>query len=139
MKQLLIWIGLCLLLYGGLGVTMHLYLSANPQKFVIALDTSVYMKERQQQISQELVRLAGRRYSVFSMIVDKGRLLHSWQSRPDTREKIIYYGDRLLSGFTDPSKYSELAQADRILLVSNAEDISELEKIYGNRFTRIAP
>ncbi len=139
MKPFLIWIVLFFVAYGGLGLTLHLYLSANPQKVAIALDTSVYMKDRQAQVSRELAKIAAGRYRLYSLIVDKGRKIHGWQSRAELRAKITYYGERQLDTFADTARFSELSQADRIILLSNAEDVSSLRNTFGSKLTVISP
>ena len=139
MKTFVVWFVIFLITYGGLGLVSHVYMDANPQKIAIALDTSAYMKDRQQQVDRVLDKVATGRYRLFSLIVDKGRKIHGWQSRAEFRTKITYYGERQLDTFVDTARFSEIAQADKIILLSNAADVSALRNALGNRLTVISP
>jgi hypothetical protein len=135
MKRFLAWFLLTVALFAGVGVPYHLSLAAHPRKIAVAVDTSYDMQAARQQVQRDLALLAGTRYAQFSLITDKVRV-HGWQETLDPGRNLSFYGPADLSALADQSRYPELAEADMVVVITDARDTSALRGLRGLRIVR---
>jgi hypothetical protein len=124
MKPFAVWLAIFFGLFAGLSVSYHLYLTHNPRKVLVVLDTSFPMKTVWGQIPGMLDSFQDRRYTVFGMVTDKARI-HGWQPRLNLGN-ITPYAPRELTKLIDRQTYPEIDAADQVYLVTNASNISAL-------------
>jgi hypothetical protein len=124
MKQFVIWCAIFVGVWAGLSGAYHLYLTRNPRKVLVLVDTSFGMHTVWAQMPEVVERFRHRRYTVFSLITDKARL-HSWQARL-TLGNITPYAPRALAKMVDRQRYPEIDAADQVYIVTNASDIAAL-------------
>jgi hypothetical protein len=130
MKRFLVWLGTTAFLFFALGLALHLYLTANPRKLAVVVDTSFSMQAQKALVDGELERLARTRYTVFSLLTEKAPI-HGWQPLLEAPRALTFYGPRDLSALMDPQRFPELAEADRVVLVTDSPDVSGLRGLRG--------
>ncbi len=129
MKRFLIWLAVYILAFSGFGAAYHIYSDSHPQKIIIALDTSFTMNSSQTELRRELTSLDKNRYSEFCF-VDALTQIADWQDNTHLRKAITYYGPRDLEKLAaNAAQALEKYDGDRIIFITNAEDISALEKV----------
>lgn len=118
MKPFAIWLAMSLLVFGSFSGGYHLYLTRNPRKIAVAVDTSFPMRTVWSQVRNRLEELTSARYTQFALLTEKGRV-HSWS---DTVEigKLSPYAPRDFSGLADAATVPEVAEADERILLTNA-------------------
>lgn len=137
MKRFLIWIAVYVLTFGGFGTAYHIYSSSNPQKIIIALDTSFTMNSSQPDLRRELNSLDKSRYSVFCF-VDALTVIADWQDSTRLRKSITYYGPADLDKLAENAEISmDKYDGDKIIFITNAGDISPLKKISSSEIIRL--
>ena len=77
MKLFAFWLSISVTCFALLSAGYHYYLSANPHRVVVVLDTSEPMRSNWQQINKVLARLGSRRYTEFSLASEKD-MIHGW-------------------------------------------------------------
>lgn len=137
MQRFLLWCAVFLGLYAGIGFAYHVYLSRHPRKVVVAVDTSYPMHMVWAQIPATLATIETQRYTQFSLITDKARV-HSWQPRLtwDARQP---YAPRAFSQMLDRQTYPELAEADEVYVLTNAEPRAIAAGTLRLRFVQLQP
>jgi hypothetical protein len=128
-KRFLLWLAATVVLFAALGVGSHLYLTARPRRIAVAVDTSFAMQPSQPEVRAILERVAATRYATFSLVTDKLRV-HGWQPRLSASQPLTYYGPRDLAQLVDQGRYPELAQADRVVVITDAEDVVPLRSLH---------
>lgn len=114
-----------ILLYGILSVASHLYLSMNPRKLCIVIDTSYAMEKYQNDIFEKVDSLTTRRYTEFSLVSDKS-IIYSWTASPQATRSLKFYGPDDFSRInTDDNPL--LAEADYVVLISNSDKAQQLK------------
>jgi hypothetical protein len=130
MKRFVLWLVLALGLYAGLAIPYHFYLAKNPRRIAVAVDTSFEMESAMSSVRQILLSIATTRYAVFSLHTDKAPQ-HGWQDNLDAGVRLVAYGPRDLAALVDPDRYPEIRQADRLIVLTNAEDARLLGRTSG--------
>jgi len=122
-KPFVIWLLLLVLTYGGLGAATHIYFSLNPQRLFVGLDASFGMRAKWPEVITVMSSIEKNyRYAEFALATGKNRV-HGWQ--PNLRlGTTLTYGPRDFSKFANDD-YSELQDADRTLLITNAPNLAE--------------
>jgi hypothetical protein len=124
MKPFLVWCAVFFVLYTGCSLAYHTYLTQAPRQVLVAVDTSFPMQAVWDQVPEVLATIQQRRYTLFSLITDKGHL-HSWQ--PGLRLGAIRpYAPRDLTALVDPAQTPEIEAADTIYLITNAAHLPTL-------------
>ena len=118
MKQFLLWCAVFFGLYGVLSSSYHLHLTRHPRKVLVAVDTSFPMQAVWSQVPDTLTALEAQRYTLFSLITDKARI-HPWQSRLELGH-LQPYAPRAIAQMLDQHRYTEMAAADQVYVVTNA-------------------
>ena len=136
MKPFGIWLILACLVFGGMSVAYHLYLSSNPRKVLVAVDSSFSMKSAWPRVSEKLEEIAKRRYASFSLITEKNKI-HSWDDGL-TLGKIVPYAPRNFTKLADSSAYPELDEAGEKYLITNREGAKE-STLKGWTIIQLAP
>jgi hypothetical protein len=127
-KRFLLWLAAAVVLFAGLGLGSHFYLTARPRRIVVAVDTSFSMQASQPEVRAILERIAATRYSSFSLLTDKLRV-HGWQPSLAASQLLTYYGPRDLALLVDANRFPELAQADRVVVITDAADLTALRSL----------
>ena len=136
MKRFLLWLLIAAALSAGVAVPTHLFLSGHPRRIAVAVDTSYGMQAAKQAVLRELSSLGVTRYARFSLLTDKVKV-HGWQETLDAGAALTFYGPRDLASLTDAKRYPELADADRVVVVTDAPDASQLPRLRGLRIVAV--
>jgi len=118
MKLFATWALTFIVAFGTLSGAYHLYLNNNPRKILVVVDSSFAMQSVWNRIPQMLEHIDRRRYSVYGLITEKGRI-HGWTDQLNLG-KVSPYAPRSFSGLSEV-KYPEIAEASELYLVTNAE------------------
>ena len=70
MKPFSIWLAITLFAFGVFGGSYHFYLTENPRRVLVVVDSSFHMKSAWQQVSGVLKNLGSLRYAEFSRLTD---------------------------------------------------------------------
>ncbi len=119
MKQILAWAALALASFGGLAAGYHRHLESDPRRVVVVVESSNAMRSAMGRVDAALDEIGARRYHEFALFTDRARV-HSWAGR-FSPGRISPYGPRDLSGLAALDAQPELAGADEILFLTNAE------------------
>ncbi len=128
LKIFLLWFLVAGTLYAAVGGGLHLYLSSEPERILVAVDSSYAMKAKWPAVVELLERLDTKnRYTHFALITEK-RSVHSWQpdlSLGNTRA----YGPRRLQRLMEQDVFFSQQTADeRILITSQSPGTEDLRK-----------
>ncbi len=118
MKPFSIWAVITLIVFGAFSGGYHLYLTENPRKVLVAVDSSFPMKSVWRQVPRVLDNIDNQRYAEFTLLTGKNRI-HSWLPRLELGT-VVPYAPRDLSRLTDKGNYLELDEATEKYLVTNA-------------------
>jgi hypothetical protein len=135
MKRFLAWLAVALLLYGGLSLSFHTRLSAHPRRIAVGVDTGFEMQAARDAVAREIRGLSGLRYARYSLFTDKATV-HGWKEELDSSAALAFYGPRDLEALADPARHPELREADRVVIVTNASDVSALRGLHGLEVVR---
>ncbi len=119
MKPFSIWAIITLMVFGTISGAYHVYLSTNPRKILVAVDSSFSMNSVWSQVSRQLDAIDDRRYALFSLITEKNSV-HSWSPSLQLGQ-LVPYAPRNFSKLSDPSHYRELTEADEKYLITDSE------------------
>ena len=129
MKNFITWLVVFVLCFAGLSTGYHLHKSRSPDQVLIAIDTSFPMRKAERDLNMELVNLAGRRYTRYT-VIDSLSLLQENRNTPVVRREIIFFGPRELVKLAENAiKYSRSLGVDRVIFFTNAADISPLDGV----------
>jgi hypothetical protein len=135
-KQFLIWLFVFTAAYAGISIYYHQYLEDNPKKLIIAVDESYKMNNQLPRIKEQILSLKERNYTVFSVVTSQ-RKIHDWESRPEL-DNFQPFGPRDFEQLIENMEpLSE--DADEIIVITNAEDITLLKNINNVNIVRIHP
>jgi hypothetical protein len=132
MKRFLLWLLITAGLFAGIGLPYHLFLDARPRSICAAVDTSFEMQADRAEVRTALEALAGTRYARFSLVTDKVTV-QGWGGTLDASRELTFYGPRDLSALADAKRNPVLAEADRVVVITNARDTSALRGLPGLR------
>jgi hypothetical protein len=118
MKPFVMWLGIALASFAGLGGGYHLYLSENPHKLLVVVDASFAMQSDWSRVARNLSELQHRRYTTFSLFTEKGKV-HGWSQRLHPG-KISPYAPRDFSKLLGGASYAEMDEANERILITNA-------------------
>jgi len=134
MKQFLIWLAIIFLLFVGVSVYYHITLIANSYKIFVGVDVSGYMDDVKLKIPSQLSYLTGKMYTQYTLATNRSkkseRMIHSWQPELQIEEitNIKMFSNLDLKVLLD---FPEIKEADEIIIISNAKDVSMLQG-FGN-------
>ena len=136
MKPFSIWLAVTLLVFGSFGAAYHSYLTDNPRKVLVALDTSFPMQSVWHRVPRVLETFDHRRYTEFALVTDKNRI-HGWSPKL-VLGTVGLYAPRDFSKLTDNASYPEIDEASEKWLVTNSEP-SQTVSLSGWQITRPTP
>lgn len=118
MKRFVLWLVLTVIAFGGSAGAYHVYLTENPRRVAVVVDTSYPMQSVWGRVPQLLQQIATARYTEYALASDK-RLIRGWS--PTLHLALGQpYGPRDFSRLTDPTAIPELAAADEVVFITNA-------------------
>ena len=123
LKPLAVWLAATLTVFAVIGGIYHVYLTANPAKVFVVVDSSNPMNSVWHQVPDELDDISGRRYAEFSLATEK-QSIHGWSSTLDLGRPAVYAPRDLLFD------YREIEEADELYLITNA-DAAETSHLTG--------
>ena len=138
MRRFIAWFALAVAGYGAFAAVHHGSFANSPRKVLVGIDTSSQMDGSARDLRLALERIGGERYALFSVVVDKGRRIHSWEAAPRLDQTPVFYGDRQLEVFADASSLAEMQEADEFVLVSNAQEVAAVQRAYP-AFRQVVP
>jgi len=119
-----------LVIFGLLAGVTHIYLSANPRKVAIIIDTSFEMERYESTIYSKVDTICSTRYAEFALLTDKS-LIFSWTASPRPVRSLKFYGPDDFSLIASGT-HTELAEADTVILISRSAKASELKSSVRN-------
>jgi len=125
MKPFSIWLAITLFAFGVFGGSYHFYLTENPRRVLVVVDSSFHMKSAWQQVSGVLKNLSSLRYAEFSLITEKNSV-HGWSPR-------LNWSFSKLKG---KGNYPAIEEAGEIFFLTNA-DASMTEGFSGWHIIRL--
>ncbi len=134
MKPFAIWLVIALILFGGLSGFTHYRMMKNPEKILVAVDTSYPMKDAWHNLPEILKKLEKKPYSVFCLVSEK-HIIRGWSDRLDIG-KITPYAPRDFSKLIGKDHYPEIDKADKKILITTALP-GETENFRGWEIIRI--
>jgi hypothetical protein len=134
MKPFSIWLAITLFAFGMFGGSYHFYLTENPRRVLVVVDSSFHMKSVWQQVSGELKNLSSLRYAEFSLITGKNSV-HGWSPRLNLG-KVSPYAPRSFSKLKGKGNYPAIEEAGEIFFLTNA-DASMTEGFRGWHIIRL--
>ena len=114
MRRFLIWFIIFFIAYCAFFIYTHNYFSNNPRRIVIAIATSIKMKNKAVFLTKKINSELHRRYTVHTIITDKSRLF-SWTDKPAITKNLKFYGPSNPEKLIDINQYPELLEADQII------------------------
>ncbi len=136
MKQFIIWLIIFLAMYSGISIYYHQYLISNPKKLIIAVDESFKMNNLKPRIREQLNSLKGRNYTIYSLVTSQ-RKIHDWETRPSL-DDFQPFGPRDFEQMIDIIEPLS-GEADEIIIITNAKDISLLTQINKSNIILLNP
>ncbi len=134
MKPIFAWFLVATLTLGGLGGGYHYYLSQNPKKIALVVDSSYPMKAVWNQIPRLLDQLDDQRYASYALYSEK-RKIHDWATSLSAPKKLPY-APRDFSKLAEGQWTADLDQATRRILVTNAS-VDETSSLDGWEVIRL--
>ena len=136
MRRFLLWLLITAALAAGIAVPTHFFLKGHPRRIAVAVDTSYDMQSEKQAVLRELVSLGATRYARFSLLTDKVKV-HGWKETLDAGAGLSFYGPRDLASLADAKRYPELADADAVVVITDARDTTALRGLHGLRIVSV--
>jgi hypothetical protein len=118
MKAFVIWLLLVAALFGLAAGVYHLMRSGDPERVFVVVDSSFPMEEDWDEVAPVLDELDDDRYGEFALATEKNAV-HSWEDEL-VLAGVSAYAPRDLTKLAKPDAYPEMAEADRLVLVTNA-------------------
>jgi hypothetical protein len=119
MKPFSIWLAITLFAFGVFGGSYHFYLTENPRRVLVVVDSSFHMKSVWQQVSGVLKNLSSLRYAEFSLITEENSV-HGWSPRLNLG-KVSPYAPRSFSKVKGKGNYPAIEEAGEIFFLTNAD------------------
>jgi hypothetical protein len=132
-KKFFLWILVILVVFSILTIATHFFLTINPKKIVIAIDTSLKMKDKSYDIVKKLGDILDSRYAEFIIISDKSKIL-STKEKVDVSGYLRFYGPSDIASFADLTKNPVLKNSDKIIFIVNSDDKEGLDKLKSKFF-----
>jgi hypothetical protein len=123
-------------MYSGISIYYHQYLISNPKKLIIAVDESFKMNNLKPRIREQLNSLKGRNYTIYSLVTSQ-RIIHDWETRPSL-DDFQPFGPRDFEQMIDIIEPLS-GEADEIIIITNAKDISLLTQINKSNIILLNP
>lgn len=117
LKPFLQWLGFTLAGFGSLGGGYHVYLTENPARVLVVLDSSFPMQSDRAGAMVLLKEIGERHYTEFSLYTEKG-IVHSWRTRL-MPGNVTFYAPRDWQQLSSLQKNREFADATRTILITN--------------------
>ena len=111
------WLGLCLISFAIAAGGYHVYLSSNPHRLLVIVDSSYEMQSMWSRVPKVLKQIGDRPYTEFALATEK-KPVHGWASRLDLG-RISPYAPRNFSAIDSGDNARLIANADSIVLISN--------------------
>ena len=120
MKRFLIWIVIFIVFIVSFWAGSHFYLTKNPKKIAVAIDTSYFMNQNWGSVVNAVKNIGNQKYSTYCLFTDK-QLIHSWNNELLSYKlgSIKPYGPRDLSIFYDNTRYKEINEANLVYIITN--------------------
>ena len=136
MKPFSIWLAITLFAFGVFGGSYHFYLTENPRRVLVVVDSSFHMKSAWQQVSGVLKNLGSLRYAEFSLcLITEKNSVHGWSLRLNLG-KVSPYAPRSFSKLEGKGNYPAIKEAGEIFFLTNA-DASMTEGFSGWHIIRL--
>lgn len=136
MKPFSFWLAITLIVFGTFSGGYHLYLTQNPRKVMVAVDSSFPMQSVWHQVSRVLKIIGDKRYAEFSLVTEKNRI-HSWSSKLKLGN-VSPYAPRNFSKLVSKGNLPEIDEATETYFITNA-DASQTEKFGGWEIIYLTP
>jgi len=117
LKPFLQWLAFTLAGFGALGGGYHLYLTQNPTRVLVVLDSSFPMQSDLDKIRGLLNEIGDKRYTEFSLYTEKG-IVHSWRARLNA-DNFTFYAPRDWSRLSSLQNNREFSEATHTILITN--------------------
>ena len=117
LKPFLQWLAFTLAGFGALGGGYHLYLTQNPTRVLVVLDSSFPMQSDLARIRGLLKEIGDKRYADFSLYTEKG-IVHGWRARLNA-DNFTFYAPRDWSRLSSLQNNSEFSEATHTILITN--------------------
>ena len=128
MRAFVVWALVTLAAFGALGGGYHVLLSDDPSKVLVVVDSSFEMRTAWDRVPSVLHGIGEKRYARFGLATEKSRI-HGWRRQPRL-DNVVPYGPRDFSRLASDAAIPELADADQVILVTNAPE-AETDKLPG--------
>jgi len=125
MKTFAIWFAATLTLFGFLSGAYHAYLSENPRRVLVVIDSSFPMRAVWRKAEAELRSLNGRRYTEYALISEKARI-HSW-SEALRLGTLSPFAPRNFANLRNSARYPEMNSAMEVHFITNAAETQTSE------------
>ena len=117
MKPFSIWLAITLFAFGMFGGSYHFYLTENPRRVLVVVDSSFHMKSAWQQVSGVLKNLGSLRYAEFSLcLITEKNSVHGWSPRLNLG-KVSPYAPRSFSKLVGKGNYPAIEEAGEIFFL----------------------
>ena len=137
MKPFIIWLGLTLGIFSACSGAYHLYLTQNPRKIFVAVDSSFQMNAVWQRVPAALAAIEQQRYAQFALATEKNRI-HGWSPRLQLGT-LVPYAPRDFSKLEGGTEYQEMADAAQKYLITTMLDAAQTEKLRGWQLIQLLP
>ena len=137
MKPFVAWLAVTCVIFGACGGAYHLYLTKNPRKILVAVDSSFQMKAVWPRIPDTLRLIEQQRYATFALITEKNRI-HSW-SPSLSLGVMIPYAPRDFSRLASTAAYPEIREANRKYVITTLLEASAQAQLRGWEIIQLAP
>lgn len=123
--------------FGACSGAYHLYLTQNPRKIFVAVDSSFQMNAVWQRVPETLSAIEQQRYAQFALATEKTRI-HGWSPRLQLGT-IVPYAPRDLSKLEGGAGYPEMADAAQKFLITTMLDAAQTEKFHDWHTIQLTP
>ena len=137
MKPFIIWLSITLGAFGACSGAYHLYLTQNPRKIFVAVDSSFQMNAVWQRVPATLTTIEQQRYAQFALATEKNRI-HGWSPRLQLGT-LVPYAPRNFSKLEGGTEYPEIAEAAQKYLITTKLDAAQTAKLRDWRMIQLTP
>lgn len=137
MKPFGIWLSLTVIVFGACSGAYHLYLTQNPRKIFVAVDSSFQMNAVWQRVPATLTTIQQQRYAQFALVTEKTRI-HGWSPTLQLGT-LVPYAPRNFSKLEGATEYPEMAEAAQKYLITTMLDAAQISKFRGWRMIQLVP
>ena len=137
MKPFLLWLSITLSIFGACSAAYHLYLTQNPRKILVAVDSSFQMNAVWQRVPVTLTSIQQQRYAQFALVTEKARI-HSWSPSLQLGT-LVPYAPRDFSKLERDTEYPEMAEAFQKYLITTMIDAAQMARLRDWRVIQLMP